>query len=154
MFGFLLRKLRPLQAEDVFFGRLVYMKMPGDQGSYWEARRKFGTSGQEIELFIDAPAPKQPPAERQRDFFTTVERDYARILEAVDPVLRSEFYGWTGEPLSGPIEETFELESFSIPDATIEEAEWEISYETTGGAKALFSVQLTGLTPTSITVDD
>lgn len=154
MLDFLLKKLRPLELDDPFFGRIVYMKMPGDRRSYWEAQRVFGPTGREIEIFVDAPASQQPPSPRQREFFSAVEREYPRILEAVDGTLRSEFEGWTGQPLDGPLDAEFNLSSFSIPDAPMEKAEWEVSFDSASNEGALFSVCLTGMTPTASTVDD
>lgn len=154
MLDFLLKRFRPLELEDLFFGRIVYMKMPRGRRSYWEARRVFEPTGREIEVFVDAPAPQQPPSVGQREFFSAVERDYLRILEAVDGTLRSEFEGWTGKPLVGPLDAEFTLSGFSIPDAPLEKADWEISFDSASDEGALFTVSLTGMTPTASTVDD
>jgi hypothetical protein len=144
----LLKRFRPLEAEDVFFGRLVYMKMPKGKVSYWEAKRAFAPTGGEVELFIDAPAPEQPPDAVEREFFAAVERRYPELMSAVEPVLRSAYEGWRDEPLPGAVDEEFTLGSFSIPHAPMADARWEMSFDSRSDSEHLFSIEMEGETPT------
>ncbi len=149
----LLKKLRPPEVEDEFFGRLVYMKMPKGRISYWEAKKVFSPAGREIELFIDAPAPGELPGELQRQFFLTAERNHDKILSAVEALLRPWFEEWTRKSLTLPFGTEFTMTSFSIPNAPIYEAEWEISFESQTDPNHLFTVALRGETATGVSID-
>lgn len=149
----LLKKLRPLEIEDSFFGRITYIKMPKGRISYWEAKRLFKPSSREIELFIDAPAAELPPNDLQRQFFTFVETHFKEILKAVEVILRPQFEEWTRKPLAEPIEAEFTMTGFSIPCAPLEQAEWEMSFESKTDANHLFSVSLNGLVAIGVTID-
>jgi hypothetical protein len=143
----LLGKLRPLELEDEFFGPLVYMKMPRGKISYWEARRAFSPTGAEVELFLDAPAPEQPPDATQREFFAEVERRYAELMSAVEPLLRSAYERWRDEPLTGALDEEFTLGSFSIPHAPMAGARWEMTFDSRSDDEHLFSIEMEGGRP-------
>ncbi len=149
----LLRRLRPLEIEDDFFGHLTYMQMPKGSISYWEAERTFAPTGRDVELFIDAPSPKQPPDELQRKFFRTVERRYESILSAVETVLRPQFEEWFDKPLSVPFTQEFTMGSFSIPHVMGDEAEWDMSFDSRTDAGHLFTVYLRGEHATGVCID-
>ncbi|OAI19158.1 MULTISPECIES: hypothetical protein [Methylomonas] len=149
----LLKKFRPLEVDDPFFGLITYMKMPRGRISYWEATRLFKPSNREIELFIDAPAAELPPNELQRQFFTSVEVRFKEVLKAVELVLRPQFEEWTRKPLCESFEVEFTMTSFSIPCASLEHAEWEISFESKSDANHLFSVSLIGLVAKGVSID-
>ena len=149
----LLNKFRPIEFDDKFFGHLIYMKMPKGRISYWEASRVFSPTGQEIELFIDAPAPEQPPDELQRQFLISIESRYREILVAVEAVLRPQFEEWTRKPLSGTLDTEFTMTSFSIPHAPLQEAQWEMSFDSKSDVNHLFTVAISGYVATGVTID-
>jgi len=149
----LLNKFRPIEIDDKFFGHLIYMKMPQGRISYWEASRVFSPTGQEIELFIDAPAPEQPPDELQRQFLLSIESKYKEILLSVEAVLRPQFEEWTRKPLSGTLDTEFTMTSFSIPYAALHDAEWEMSFDSRTDANHLYTVTLNGLVASGVTID-
>lgn len=148
-----LKRFRPSEVQDDFFGRITDMRMPKDRTSYWEARRVFAPTGREIEVFIDAPAPEQPPQQVQREFFSAVENRFKEVLAACETILRPKFEEWVGRPLSGAFDREFTMTSFSIPYATLEQATWEASFESKTDENHLFTVTLQGLVATGITID-
>ncbi|WP_285608087.1 hypothetical protein [Geothrix edaphica] len=149
----LLKKFRPLQVDDSFFGRITYMKVHTANASYWEAKRSFAPTGREIELFIDAPAPEQPPNTLQRQFFENVESRFIEIAAAAEYVLRPLFEKWTHQPLSNPFDVEFTLTSFSIPCVAFDNADWEMSFESKTDENHLFSVAFSGMNATKVSVD-
>ena len=148
-----LKRFRPLEVADEFFGRLTYMKMPKGRVSYWEATRTFAPSGREIELFVDAPGPELLPNESQRQFFLTVEGHYSGIVASVEAVLRPQFEAWCRAPLALPFEREFTLTSFSIPNMALADAQWEMSFDSHTDQNHLFSVSLVGERATGVTID-
>ena len=138
------KMFRPLEVEDEFFGHLKYIRLPQDCISYWEATRLFTPTAREIELFVDAPAPELPPSELQRQFFLTVEQHYSRILVEVEAVLRPHFEEWARKTLSGPFSTEFTMTSFSIPNVAIEEAHWDMCFESITEPNHLFMVEMQG----------
>jgi len=152
LFDFL-KKFRPLALQDDFFGQLTYMEAPEDRVSYWEAKRVFVPTGREIELFIDAPAPRQPPRQGQREFFLAVEERFKEVLAASEVILRPQFQEWTGQPLTEPFEIEFTMGSFSIPCASLDHATWEMSFDSRSDANHLFTVTFQGLMATGVSID-
>lgn len=146
------KMFRPLEVDDEFFGHLKYIKLPQGYISYWEATHLFSPMAREIELFVDAPAPELPPSELQREFFLTVEQHYSRILIEVEAVLRPHFEEWARKPLSGPFTAEFTLTSFSIPNVAIEEARWDMCFESTTESNHLFMVEMRGKHSTGVSI--
>lgn len=120
---------RPFEREDPFFGKLVYMDMGSKKLSYWEARKLFHPTGESIELFIDAPAPKALPSELQRAFYQRVESKYTDLVESALPHIRSSYREYNESPMTVALEQEFFLSSITIPLNPIERAEWELSFE-------------------------
>ena len=149
----LLKKFRPVELDDKFFGHLTYMKMPKGRISYWEAKKVFAPTGHEIELFIDAPAPEQPPDEIQHQFLMSIESKYGEILVAVETVLRPQFEEWSRKTLSETFGDEFTMTSFSIPHAALHDAQWEMSFESKTNAQHLFTVSISGQIATGVTID-
>ncbi len=149
----LFKKFRPLEVEDEFFGHLIYMEMPQGRISYWEAKRIFSPTAREIELFVDAPAPELSPSALQRQFFLTVEGHYSRILADVETVLRPQFEEWSHKPLSGPFSTEFTMASFSIPNVVMEEAQWDMHFESKTDLNHLFIVAMRGEHASGVSIE-
>ena len=135
-FDRLLQRFQAFRAEDEFFGELCYQKAAPGHASYWEASRIFTPTQQEVELFIDAPAPEQLPSQLQREFFLSVEEMYAHLWPHLESLLSQEFGRWCGavaesfrEPAVPVARDEFTLKSISIPNAKVDEAEWELSFD-------------------------
>lgn len=146
------KMFRPLEVEDEFFGHLKYITLPQGSISYWDATRLFTPTARKIELFVDAPAPKLPPSELQRQFFLTVEQHYSRILVEIEAVLRPHFEEWSRKPLSGPFSTEFTMTSFSIPNVAIEEAQWDMCFESITEPNHLFMVEMRGTHSTGVSI--
>jgi hypothetical protein len=153
MFDFLLRKLRPPRIEDPFFGTLVYMKVRPEAKSYWEAKRDFRPTGTSIELTIDAPAPEQPPNERQQRFFADVEARYADLLAVAEAAILPELESFMARPVDRPIHDDLTMTGFSIPDADLPDAEWDMSFDSQSDMSHFITVNFEGMTPTSVAFD-
>lgn len=145
--------LQPIESQDDFFGRLVYMQMPKGRHSYWEAVKSFKAAPHEVELFIDAPAPMQIPNEAQRRFFSDVESNFARLLDAAEPLMRQEYEKMSGENLAAALDNKFRLVCFTIPNASLAEALWEMSFESNTNDGHLFTVTMQGDKAQAVTVD-
>lgn len=148
----LLKKFRPLELEDSFFEHVTYMKMPSGRTSFWEARRLFIPTGREIELFIDAPAPEQLPNEMQREFYSSVAAGFNQLSAAAESILRPKFEEWSRQPLLYPFDVEFTLASFSIPCASLDAADWEMSFESKTDQNHLFSVAFAGRTAIAVSI--
>ncbi len=156
LFSRLLRRFKPLEIDDPFFGRLVYMKISGPGISYWESERQFSPCSRQVELLIDAPGPKLPPNEDQREFFNWVEQNYAEILKSIESVARPAMEDLMRKPLMAkysdvigqPFSSAFHLDSFSIPVPRAGVApKWEMSFESNSDVGFLVTVELIGADP-------
>jgi hypothetical protein len=129
------------------------MKMPKGRASYWEAKRKFKHGGHDVEVFVDAPAPELPPVELQQRFFSAVEERFEELLVAAESVLRPQFERWTRQPLLKPFGEEFTLSSLSVPCKPLDQAEWEMSFESATDPNHLFSVAFHGAVAKGVLID-
>ncbi len=151
------KRFKPLEIEDGFFGHLVYVKATSTKFPYWVAWRHFSPCSSEIKLFIDAPGPGLPPNEGQRAFYDWVEQDYKLIFAKVEIALPPVFEPLMQEqsmlvPFSkvfaAPFSTAFHLTSFSMPapqDGM--EPEWEMSFESNSKPDFLVQVDLIGANP-------
>jgi hypothetical protein len=140
----LLALVRPPRLDDPLFGRLVYMKMRDSRLSYWEATQVFAPTGQEVELFVRAPAPLAPPNDAQRRFYQDVAESYAELFAAIEPRLRLEVEEWLGDKVDGPLDRELTLTSFSIPVPSAVLPSWEMSFASTTDPNHLFTATLRG----------
>lgn len=154
MLDFILKRFRPFETQDDFFGRLVYIRIPrGPHPSYWEAKRTFGPTGKEIDLLIDAPAERQPPSERQRDFYRKVEQHYPDLLAAAEAAVLPELEAWIGRPLDKPIRDDLTMTGFSIPDADLRHTEWDMAFDSASDMSHFINVYFEGMKPTLVSFD-
>jgi hypothetical protein len=149
----LLGLVRPPTLDDPFFGRLVYMKMRDRRLSYWEATRVFAPTGQEIDLFIRAPAPLAPPNEAQRAFYQDVADGYADISAAIEPKLRLEVEDWLGRKIDGSLDRELSLTSFSVPVPSAILPSWEMSFASSTDPDHLFTATLRGREVLDVAID-
>lgn len=153
LFRSLFKRLLPPEIDDEFFGRLIYMKMPKDRDSYWEARCVFSPTGTEVNVFIDAPAPMAAPNDAQRKFFRDVVHDYGEIQAVVAPVLQEQLESWARKPMTRAFADEFTLVSFSIPVPSAAEPEWELSFDNRTDENHMFTIQMRGRSPGEVTID-
>ena len=113
----------------------------------------FGPTGQSVSLFIDAPLPEQPPDAGQRAFFTAVEGRFPELMAAAEPVMRSRLEQWTRQPLARPFAEEFAMTSFSIPCVALEDAEWEMSFDSQTDQEHLFTLAFSGTDAWDVRID-
>ncbi len=153
MLDFLFKKFRPLEIEDAFFGRLRYVDVRPEPKSYWEAQRSFPPTGRDIELFIDAPGPEQPPNEHQQRFYTSVEENFSELLAAAEAAILPELESFMGKPVERPFHDDLTMTGFSIPDADLADAEWDMSFDSQSDMSHFITVNFEGLKPTSVAFD-
>jgi hypothetical protein len=149
----LLALLRAPPLDDPYFGRLVYKKMQDPRLSFWEAKRVFEPTGQEIDLFIRAPAPLAAPNEAQRIFYQDVAEGYPSILAALESKLRPEVEEWLGRRIDGALDGELMLTSFSIPVPCAILPSWEMSFASTTDPDHLFTATLRGREVQEVTID-
>jgi hypothetical protein len=68
-------------------------------------------------------------------------------------VLRPQFEEWSRKPLSGAFSTEFTMTSFSIPNVVIEDAQWEMHFQSQTDANHLFIVALRGEHATGVSIE-
>jgi hypothetical protein len=149
----LLALVRAPRIDDPFFGRLVYVKMRDPRLSYWEAKRVFAPTGQEIDLFIRAPAPLAAPNEAQRSFYQHLAEGYAELFAAIEPRLRLEVEEWLGRKVEGPLDRELTLTSLSVPVPSAILPSWDMSFASTTDPEHLFTASLRGREVQGVAID-
>jgi hypothetical protein len=134
--------------DDPLFGVMSYM---GDRLKYWEGKAMFTPTASVVEVFVDGSA--DDDMERQREFFQRSLREWPSLSEAIGRMLLK---GWHEREPKIPVEspwDQFRVSSLSIPKASIEDAEWQISFVTPSDPNHLWTLDMRGRQPLRLIVE-
>jgi hypothetical protein len=145
----ILSRLKRPRRNDPVFGPMLYM---GDSLKYWEGRTSFGPAATSIEVFVDGSAADD--LEQQKRFYERFVQEWPNIKETIGKVILERWRQQHPEIPEQPLWKHFRVSSLSVPKASFEEADWEISFETQSGAIQLWTVHMKGVLPQSLAVDD
>ncbi|MEQ9442743.1 MAG: hypothetical protein RIG62_27120 [Cyclobacteriaceae bacterium] len=97
--------------------------------NYFEGRRFYSPSNQDIELAIDGNLPG--PTEAQKQFFQRTEYDYKILIENAIPLITDEFQNWRSDFQIQNFEQEFWPVHMTIPLIGHREVIWELAFRTT-----------------------
>jgi hypothetical protein len=141
-------RLNRPRRDDPIFGSMLYM---GDRLKYWEGKATFTPTGSIVEVFVDGFA--EDSMEQQHNFFQRLLDVWPNLSKVITRFLLDHWNeSEPGKPVESPWA-SFKISSLSIPKDSIEHANWEISFVTSDPTR-LWTVQMTGLLPQELTVDD
>jgi hypothetical protein len=137
--------------EDEFFGRLLFLDSKDKTKRYFEGRRHFKPSSQDIDLVIFAEF--SGPTEQQRKFFNQIEEDYSKLIEKIKPLIIDEFQNWQPDFIIKYFEKEFIPVHMSIPCLTQMETNWELAFNTIHDLNHTITITLRNFEPIEILID-
>lgn len=145
---FNLFKKKPL-FNDPFFGALKHHAFKKE--SLFEGRIFFTPAGREIGLTIYAEATGLIQA--QYDFYSTIEHDYAVLVNKIIPLIEDEFRNWKDDFVIKDFAKEFTLEHISIPKLDTRTLKWQISFTSIHDLNHHFTIDFEGMEPAAVMID-
>lgn len=142
---------KDIKIEDPFFGKMLFLDFKDASKDYFECRRHFKPSNNQIEIGIEGDA--VGPTEVQKDFFRSIETNYDAIIASIKPMIENEFKNW---------KEDFKIENFKdefmpvylfLPRCIKEPKVWEIAFETQHDLNHYISITMNDFNAKEIVVD-
>lgn len=145
LFSFFKKKSLP----DPFFGNLEYHVAKGR--TWFEGQKWFAPVSKEASFLVDADA--EGPTEAQRNFYSTVERDYSTLVAKIRPILEEEFQNWKEDFMIQDFAEEFTLDHLQIPRPDVTPIKWVIVFTSIHDLNHYFTIELEGMEPKSVLID-
>ena len=127
------------------------MRYMGEKLGYWECVAQFPAQKGQIEIFVDGA--KDSPLEHQHTFFLTICEEWPQLREGMQEKLKLAYEQATGKPLASPVWEEFTMDSLSVPDATVDSAEWRISFTAKSDEGHSYWIEMKGRAPEIVSWD-
>ena len=137
--------------EDEFFGKLLFMEFKDTSKNYFEGRRLFKPSNQNIELAIDGNLPG--PTETQKQFFQRIENDYKILTEKASSLITEEFQNWRPDFQIQNFDQEFWPVHMTIPQIGDREAIWELAFNTSHDRNHTVTITYKDFEATDILID-
>jgi len=145
---------KPIKTGDAFFGEMRFMEDAACPAkSYFECQCYFAPSSELIELHITAEL--SGPTRQQKEFFTWVEQEYARLTVKLAPLIELRFGTWL---IPSAVIQDFIAEFkpifLCIPACNQQPIEWEIVFDRVPEANYCIAVSMLGDEPQYVRIDD
>ena len=148
---------RPTRRHDSVF---VAMRLMSGRRPYWECEAvTFPPTCSVIAAFVDRS--EADSLERQHAFFKQLGQEWPHLSEEIGQMLLEKLAEWERKPGQSKPEiraespwTVFELSSVTIPDGSIEDATWEISFTNLLEPSQLWTIYMRGRKPVEWTMDD
>jgi len=115
---------KPEKIQDEIFGEIRLFKSKKNSGC--EAESFFKPCNKVIGVIIDCD--ENPPTEKQKEFYISIQYNYEQIKNASIPILNKELIDWYKGQTIQNFDEEFELESIQIPIINATPINWSITY--------------------------
>lgn len=143
---------KSVRTGDYFFGEMQFIGTVNSLAqSYFECQRYFKPIGEPIELNVTGTL--AGPNQRQRDFFTWVEREYMTLVPKLVPLLEQEFGAWMPQPIIKDFYAEFKPTFLDIPTCDQQPIEWEIVFDTVHDLNHIVTVGMLGAEPQYVRID-
>lgn len=130
---------------------MLFMSGKTSAEGYFECRRNFEPTGEQIEIGIDGNL--SGPTNLQKDFFRQVEAEYTSLVPHFIEVIEKEFGAWMTLPVIKDFAAEFKPTYLDIPACDQEPIEWEIVFDTVHDVNHTVTVGLLGYEPQYVRVD-
>jgi len=144
---FNLFKKRP-PYDDPFFGALTH---PFKKDTLFEGKKLFTPASIEVGLSIISDP--TGPTQSHYNFYTTIEREYATLVNKIIPLIEDEFGNWQGDFKIGDFAQEFRLEHLVVPRQDVTPLKWDIAYTSIHDSNHWFITSFEGMTPMGILID-
>lgn len=143
-----------MKTGDAFFGEMQFIATANSrEQSYFECQRYFAPSGESIELHVTAEL--SGPTPQQKEFFTWVEQEYARLTIKLAPLIELRFGTWLIPPaVTQNFITEFKPIFLCIPVCNQQPIEWEIVFDRVPETDYSVTVGMLGDEPQYARIDD
>lgn len=144
--------LKPKKIDNDFFGQMTFLGDKKDPSkSYFECRRHFKPSNKQIEIGIDGA--ETGPTQIQIDFFKTIEDNYAKITDAIRPLIEDQFGNWQEGFKIKDFNKEFEPVYLRLPRCESNPIIWEIAFESDHDRNHTFTATMENLIAKELLID-
>ena len=150
LLDFIFRK--PTKLENEFFGTMVFQADKKDSmNSYFECKRHFKPSGQNIEIGLDGDI--TGPTPKQIDFFKRIEDNYLTITKAISPLIEDEYRKWNDDFKINDFHKEFEPVYLQLPRCETKPIIWEIAFESNHDRNHTITITMMDFNASQIFID-
>ncbi len=140
-------KLKRIRKSDPLFGSMTFM---GEKLKYWEGRAIFSPGNSEIEVFVNGD--KEGDFRNQYEFFRRVCEEWPELSSRIAPKLL-EVYSRVNEVPPVALWNELVVASISVPDGSIDQAEWTIGFNAKSDESRTYFVEMKGRIPVIASYD-
>jgi len=143
---------KSMKIDNVFFGQMLFNVDKKDQSkSYFECRRHFKPSDNQIEIGIDGA--EIGPTQIQIDFFKSIEDNYSEITNSIRPLIEDEFGNWQEGFKIKDFNKEFEPVYLRLPRCETKPIIWEIAFESDHDRNHTFTLTMNDFVAKEILID-
>ena len=142
---------KPTIIQDDFFGRLRYMEFKDPSKGYFEGNGFFVPINAETEYLIQADA--SGPADKQREIYFNLQKDFDIYIEKIKPLIEDEFRNWKEDFEIKNFKEEFKLICLTIPRSDSIPLVWDMSFTTIHDENHHVTIDFIGDIPNSVLID-
>lgn len=142
---------KPPVLQDDLFGPLRFIAHKDHSKSYFEGKAYFQPTGNETDISITAD--KEGPSEAQRQFFLSLQSDFQRYIEKIQPLIEGEFRNWQEDFAIKDFNTEFDLVFLSIPSFDGSAPVWEMAFTTIHDRDHHITIDFIGEEPNGILID-
>ena len=134
---------------DPVFGPMLFM---GKRAGYWECRVELDARFPIVEAFVDGS--RDDSMEGQRAFFEQFLRTWPDTSNRIAKFLVEKWENGSTIERPSSAWDAVMPSSISIPNASIDHARWQMTFATLREPRKFFTVDMEGLQPQQLSVDD
>lgn len=143
---------KSMKIDNVFFGQMLFNVDKKDQSkSYFECRRHFKPSDNQIEIGIDGA--EIGPTQIQIEFFKSIEDNYSEITNSIRPLIEDEFGNWQEGFKIKDFNKEFEPVYLRLPRCETKPIIWEIAFESDHDRNHTFTLTMNDFVAKEILID-
>ena len=149
IFDFLFGKKHRI--DDDFFGSMIQMTFKDNSKNYYECNISFQPITTEIELGIEGN--ENGPIQIQKDFFSSIEKNYDKITASITPIIEDEFKNWKEDFKIIDFKKEFKPVYMFLPSCANKSVTWEIAFESDHDLNHQFTVTMNDLLALKVSID-
>ncbi len=143
---------KAIKIDNDFFGQMLFLEDKDEPDlSYFECRRHFKPSDNQIEIGIDGA--ETGPTQIQIDFFKSIEDNYTEITNAIKPLIEGEFGNWKVGFKITDFNKEFEPVYLRLPRCETKPVIWEIAFESDHDRNHTFNLTMEDFVAKEILID-
>jgi hypothetical protein len=134
-----------------FFGELTFLGFKDSSRNYFEGRRFFAPTQQEIELLIHAD--KEGPTAAQQEFYVELQSNFEEYTKRIKRLVEDEFRNWKEDFEIEDFNKEFSLVCLTIPRLEKRPLIWDMAFTTIHDKNHHVTIDFVDHEPNGILID-